>query len=133
MEQCSEPTPLGRRICRWMRELIYFVLALVALAALLLTAWGLWPLLLYTLAVSLVPLSLGVGVRGHHCRLALPRQRDVAPVKPRRVRCGGALAGGRGLTGASGGSAAPHPAGSVPAFCRPRATLNRHGDARDEG
>ena len=45
-----------------MRELIYFVLALVALAALLLTAWGLWPLLLYTLAVSLVPLSLGVGV-----------------------------------------------------------------------
>ncbi len=45
-----------------MRELVFFVLALVALAALLLTAWGLWPLLVYAALVSLVPLSLGVGV-----------------------------------------------------------------------
>ena len=45
-----------------MRDLGFFVLGLVALAALLLTAWGLWPLLLYAFAVSLVPLSLGMGV-----------------------------------------------------------------------
>ena len=45
-----------------MRELVLFVLALVLLGALLLTAWGLWPLLLYAAVVSLVPLSLGVGV-----------------------------------------------------------------------
>ncbi|MCY4507697.1 MAG: hypothetical protein OXG35_12175 [Acidobacteria bacterium] len=45
-----------------MREFVFFVLALVLLGALLLTAWGLGPLLLYAAVVSLVPLSLGVGV-----------------------------------------------------------------------
>lgn len=45
-----------------MRGFVLAVLALVALGALLLTAWGLWPLVLYAALVSLVPLSLGVGV-----------------------------------------------------------------------
>ena len=45
-----------------MRGFVFAVLALVALGALLLTAWGLWPLVLYATLVSLVPLSLGVGV-----------------------------------------------------------------------
>ena len=45
-----------------MGRFVLAVLALVALGALLLTAWGLWPLALYAALVSLVPLSLGVGV-----------------------------------------------------------------------
>ena len=45
-----------------MRGFGFFVLGLVALGALLLTAWALWPLLLYAALVSLVPLSLGAGV-----------------------------------------------------------------------
>ena len=45
-----------------MRKLGFFALLLVFLGALFLSAWGLWPLLLYAAAVALVPLSLGVGV-----------------------------------------------------------------------
>jgi hypothetical protein len=45
-----------------MREFVFFVLVLVVVGALFLAAWGLWPLLLYAAVVSLVPLSLGVGV-----------------------------------------------------------------------
>lgn len=78
-----------------MREFVFFLLVLVALGALFLAAWGLWPLLLYAAVVSLVPLALGVGVLATIAVLHFiadvvwPRQGRAG------ARCGIAHAGGR--------------------------------------
>ena len=45
-----------------MRAFAFVVFALVALGALLLAIWAGWPLLLYAVVVSLIPVSLGLGV-----------------------------------------------------------------------
>ena len=45
-----------------MTEFVFLVFLLILLGSLFLVAWGGWPLLVYAAAVSLMPLSLGVGV-----------------------------------------------------------------------